>query len=120
MNPQIVLLQFNKKQDGPDLEMFESPMFTSHMVMKYLHKRNRVNIIEYLINKLYRQKRNDYLFLDFYLPQLCYLSITKQDPRCRVPIQRFVLQMSIKYPIFGLKALLWYLSWMEDEKMPYQ
>lgn len=67
---QVALVQFNRKQDGPLLEMFESPMFTSHMIFVYLFKNPRANIVEYLVNKLYRQSRNDVLFLDFYLPQL--------------------------------------------------
>jgi hypothetical protein len=28
--------------------------------------------------------------------------------------------MVMKYQVMGLKALLWYQSWCEDDSMPYQ
>ena len=61
-------LEFGKKRDGSLLDMFESPLFDVHMVLKYLHSQNRVNIIQYLMNKLYREYINDVKILDFYLP----------------------------------------------------
>jgi hypothetical protein len=87
----VVVLHFNKKQDGPLLEMFESPLFSSHMLIMYLFKLKKANLIEYLVNKLYRERRHDSHFLDFYLPQICYLAITKSDLGCSIPLQRFVL-----------------------------
>ena len=36
-----------------------------------------------------------------------------------MPIERFILQVSIKYQVIGLKALLWYQAWSEDFSMPY-
>jgi len=51
------------------LEMFESPLFDIHMIMRYLYSHgNRPNILEYLVNKLYKEYRNDIKLLDFYLP----------------------------------------------------
>jgi hypothetical protein len=66
----VVVLKFNKKQDGPLLEMFESPLFTSHMAVVYVYQMNRANVVEYLCNKLFREHGNDMVFLDLYLPQL--------------------------------------------------
>lgn len=54
-NQKVVLIQFNKKLDGPLLDMFESPMFTPHMLVTYLHKLNKPNLIEYLVNKLFAE-----------------------------------------------------------------
>lgn len=61
---------FNKRKDGPLLDMFESPMFDVHMIFKYLHTLQRSNLIEYLMNKMFREFRNDIKILDFYIPQL--------------------------------------------------
>lgn len=63
-------LVFNKRKDGPLLDMFESPMFNVHMIFKYLHTLQRPNLIEYLMNKMYREHRNEIRVIDFYLPQL--------------------------------------------------
>lgn len=59
---------FNKKRDGPLLDMFESPLFDVHMIFKYLYTIQRPNLIEYLMNKMYREYRNDIKIIDFYLP----------------------------------------------------
>lgn len=36
------------------------------------------------------------------------MSIIKKDAAVSLPIERFILQICIKYQIIGLKALLWY------------
>lgn len=95
---------FNKKKDGSLLDLFENPMFNIHMIFQYLHKQNQPNMICYLINKLYREYRNEVNLLDFYLPQICYLSITKKTI-CSKPIERFILQISIQYQVIALKTL---------------
>ena len=58
---------FNKAKDGSLLDLFESPHMTAHMIIQYLHKQNRKHIIEYLVNKLYREYRHDVKIVDFYL-----------------------------------------------------
>ena len=63
-------LKFCKKKDSSLLDMFESPVFDIHMIFKYLQTQNKTNIIEYLMNKMFREYRNDVKMLDFYLPQL--------------------------------------------------
>jgi len=47
------------------------------------------------------------------------MTITKANKELSMPIERFILQISIKYQILGLKALLWYQSWSEDIHMGY-
>ena len=64
-------LCFNKAKDGSLLDLFESPLFDVHKLFHHLHKvNNRANLTEYLINKLYKEYRNDINVLDFYLPQI--------------------------------------------------
>lgn len=82
---------FNKIKDGSLLDLFESPHMTAHMIIQYLHKQNKKHIIEYLVNKLYREYRHDVKVIDFYLAQLCYMSITKIGADLSMPIERFVL-----------------------------
>ena len=112
-------IHFNKKTDGSLLDMFESPLFDVHMLMRYLHSLNRANLLQYLMNKLWKEHRNDTSILDFYLPQLCYLTITKRSREVSLPIERFLLQICVKYQVLGLKALQWFSAWMTDESMPY-
>jgi hypothetical protein len=60
---------FSKAKDGSLLDLFESPLFDVHKLISYLHKlNNRPNLIEYLVNKLYKQYRADVKLIDFYLP----------------------------------------------------
>ena len=47
------------------------------------------------------------------------MSITKIGADLSMPIERFILQMAIKYQIIGLKALEWYNAWSQDINMPY-
>ena len=112
----VSLTQFSKKRDGSLLELFESELFDVHKLIYYLHSINRREIQEYLVNKLYKEYRDDIKVLDFYLPQLCYMCITKE---VSLPLERFVLKMAIKYQVLGLKALHWFKAWSED-KQPYQ
>ena len=80
--------QFNHKRDGSLLELFESPLFDEHKLIYYLHTQNRLPLIEYLVNKLYREYRDDVKMIDFFLPQLCYMCITKDASK---PLERFLL-----------------------------
>jgi hypothetical protein len=98
-------LKFNKTKDGSLLDLFESPLFDIHMFLRYLHTQNKPHIIEYLMNKMYMEYRHDVKILDFYLPQLCFMAVSKRDREVSLSIERFILQISIKYQILGLKAL---------------
>lgn len=44
------------------------------------------------------------------------MSITKSDA---LPIERFVLQICIKYQVIALKTLMWFQAWSEDVKQAY-
>ena len=67
------------------------------MIIRYLYKYgSRSNIVEYLMNKLYKEHRNDIKQLDFYLPQLCYMCVSKPC-ESSIHFERFILQISIKY-----------------------
>ena len=61
-------LKFHKYKEGSLLDLFESPLFEIHMFFRYLYTQNKAHIIEYLMNKMYREYRNDVKVLDFYLP----------------------------------------------------
>ena len=43
------------------------------------------------MNKMYREHRDDIKLIDFYLPQLCYMTITKANKELSMPIERFIL-----------------------------
>ena len=66
-------------------------MFDVHMIFRYLYSQNKPHVIEYLMNKMFREYRNDVKILDFYLPQLCYMSITKTTKELSIPLERFIL-----------------------------
>ena len=94
----VAQISFDKRKDGSLLDLFESPLFDVHKLFSYLHRMDhRPNIMEYLVNKLFTEQRENVKLLDFYLPQLCYMSITKRDTQISIPIERFVLQICIKY-----------------------
>jgi hypothetical protein len=42
------------------------------------------------------------------------MTITKANKELSMPIERFILQATIKFHMLALKALLWYQSWSED------
>lgn len=73
-------------------------------------------IIEYLVNKLYREYRDDVKMIDFFLPQLCYMCITKE---VSIPLERFLLQMATRWQVIGLKMLHWFQAMSEDDNLPY-
>lgn len=65
----VAQIYFNKNKDVSLLEMFENPFFDIHMIISYLYTHgNKPNFLEYLVNKLYKEHRNDIKLLDFYLP----------------------------------------------------
>ena len=84
-------LKFHKYKEGSLLDLFESPLFEIHMFFRYLYTQNKAHIIEYLMNKMYREYRNDVKVLDFYLPQICFMAVSKRDREVSLPIERFVL-----------------------------
>lgn len=53
--------------------------------------------------------------LDLYLPQLCYLVITKQNKECIFHLKKFIVEISIQNSNIGLRALHYFQSWSEDD-----
>jgi hypothetical protein len=82
-------LTFSKQKEKSLLDMFESPLFDIHMLFKYLHGSKKPHITEYLVNKLYRENRHQVSLMDFYLPQLCKMCVSKPT-ELALSIKRFV------------------------------
>jgi hypothetical protein len=63
--------------------------------------------------------------LDLYLPQICYLIITKDQSTkelldCVKALKQLVLDISMKDMNIGIRTLLYFKSWEEDgEKLTY-
>ena len=87
------------------------------MLMTYLETKEQPGVIAHLINKLYDTSKEN---LDLYLPQLCYLVITKDTEECSRMLQKFILWTSMENPNIGLRALHFFQSWSEDSRAPYQ
>eukprot|EP00347_Sterkiella_histriomuscorum_P005051 403358089 len=104
-----------KKQDGSLLDLFNSEFFNIHMLMGYLFRKDSEGIIDTLINKLYSEDLSN---IDFYIPQLCYMILTKTDGVQR--LEKFVLDTSVKHRNIGLKALQYFQSYSEDVQALYQ
>ena len=64
----VAVTQFNQRKDGSLLELFESPLFDEHKLIYYLHTQNRSEVVEYLVNKLFREYRDDVRMIDYFLP----------------------------------------------------
>jgi hypothetical protein len=86
------------------------------MLMTYLETKEQAGVIAHLINKLYDTTKEN---LDLYLPQLCYLIITKESEESSRMLQKFILWTSIENPNIGLRALHYFQSWSEDKKASY-
>ena len=65
--------------EGSLLGLFKCQYFNIHMLMTYLETKEQPGVIAHLINKLY-DTRNEHV--DLYLPQLCYLVVTKESEEC--------------------------------------
>ena len=81
------------------------------MLMKYLESREEPGVIVYLANKLFDTSKEN---LDLYLPQLCYLTITKESKESCKMLEKFILTISMENPNIGFRALHFFLSWSED------
>lgn len=80
-------------------------MFDEHKLIHYLHTQNRPEILDYLVNKLYNEYRDNIRMVDFFLPQLCHMCITKE---LSLPLERFMLKMATRQQVIGLKMLRWF------------
>lgn len=104
----IKIKQNEKKYDGSLLRLFKSDFFNVHMLIRYLFTREQ-GIQDYLVNVLYKEDIED---IDFYLPQLCYICLIKQNTQS---IQRFILDMCLKHSNFALKAQMYVNAYNQDE-----
>jgi len=53
------------------------------MLIKWLGDNEQTGVIEYLVNKLYSETYQD---LDLYLPQICFLILTKKNDDCVIAL----------------------------------
>ena len=104
------IIQFNsrstaapqKNNEGSLLKLFQCQYFNIHMLMKYLEIKEQPGVVIYLINKLFDTSTEN---LDLYLPQLCYLALTKESPECGQMLEKFILEISMENPNIGFRAL---------------
>ena len=100
-----------KKYDGSLLGLFKSDFFNVHMLVEYLHKHRGTGTIDYLVNVFYKEDMED---IDFYMPQLCYLVLTRPNDET-YSIRKFILDMSIKYSNLAFKNNLYLYSFSQDK-----
>jgi hypothetical protein len=91
------------------LRLFKSSFFNVHLLITHLSRSKNEGTIDYLVNELYTENLED---IDFYMPQLCYLALNGLGAKS---ITKFILDMTPKYPNFGLKAMLYIVSYSQDE-----
>ena len=116
-NTQIISIAENRPStEGSLLGLFKCQYFNIHMLMTYLETKEAPGVIAHLINKLYD---TDKVSLDLYLPQICYLVVTKESEECSRMLQKFILWTSMENPNIGLRALHYFQSWSEDSKARY-
>jgi len=98
----IAINEKHPAKDGSLLGLFKCQYFNIHMLMTYLETREQPGVVAHLVNKLYDTSTES---LDLYLPQLCYLVITKDSEECSRMLQKFILWTSMENPNIGLRAL---------------
>ena len=74
-----------KKYNRSLYDLFCSELFTIELLLDYLIHKEDKNIIDFLVELLYKRFQNDTLY---YLPQLCSLTIGKQYYN---PIELFII-----------------------------
>lgn len=99
------------RNSGSLREMFSCSYFNIHMLIKYLECHDELLVVEHLIQILQKQTMG---MLDLYLPQICYLVLTKESPECTKILEKLVLDISILHPNIGFRALHYFQSWSED------
>lgn len=110
----IMKSELPKGNRGSLLNLFECTLFNIHMSMRYLETKNQEGIIQFLVHKLHDEPIEN---LDLYLPQLCYLILTKPDPGCIRVLEKFILQLSMANSNLGFRALHYFFSWSEDDAL---
>eukprot|EP00397_Hematodinium_sp_SG-2012_P003902 GEMP01003912.1.p1 GENE.GEMP01003912.1~~GEMP01003912.1.p1 ORF type:complete len:884 (+),score=159.99 GEMP01003912.1:257-2908(+) len=96
---------------GSLLRMFQSEYFDAHLHMHYLYRMEQPGVHSYLVNELYKLSDND---IDYYLPQLCHLSLLKFDTS---DLYRFLLDKAGKSMHFALK-IHWLVQAAVEDQVP--
>lgn len=73
-----------------------------HILMSYIGEQTSTQIVELFVWMLKNETMQN---LDLYLPQLCYLVITKVQDDCVFKLKKFIVEISIEKPNIGLRAL---------------
>jgi hypothetical protein len=89
-----------------------------HILIKYLHETQAAGVVEMLIRILKEESMSN---LDLYLPQLCYLVITKRNLECVNKLKKFIVEISISNSNIGLRSLHYFHAWSDDDltSIPY-
>lgn len=90
------------------LRQFQADAFDAHLHMTYLLSMEQSGVQEYLVNELYKTKEED---VDFYLPQLCHLSLQRYRTSS---LYRFLLDKAAGSMYFALKIHWLLQSILED------
>ncbi|KAK2196748.1 bifunctional Phosphatidylinositol 3--4-kinase [Babesia duncani] len=92
------------------LELYQNDYFDAYMHMHHLFHRDVAGVHEYLVNLLYSKRTHEEV--EFYLPQLCQLSIAKQT---RSSLHRFLLDRASNSMNFALQLSWFYQAILEDQ-----
>ena len=99
---------FLKKYNRSLYDLFCSELFTIELLLDYLIHKEDQNIIDFLIDLLYKRFQNNILY---YLPQLCSLTICKNY---YTPIELFIINHSSDDLKFAVSANWIYESYIQD------
>ena len=99
---------FLKKNNRSLYELFTSELFTIELLLDYLIHKEDKNIIDFLIDILYKRFQDNILY---YLPQLCSLTICKNYYS---PIELFIINHSSDDLKFAVSANWIFESFIQD------
>ena len=99
---------FIKKNNRSLYELFTSELFTIELLLDYLIHKEDKNIIDFLIDILYKRFQDNILY---YLPQLCSLTICKTYYN---PIELFIINHSSDDLKFAVSANWIFESFIQD------
>jgi hypothetical protein len=93
-----------------------------HILMQYIKSETNPKVMKMMCKQLSEESISN---LDLYLPQICYLIITKDQSTkelldCVKALKQLVIDISMKDMNIGIRTLLYFKSWEEDgEKVAY-
>ena len=99
---------FLKKYNRSLYDLFCSELFTIELLVDYLIHKDDPNIIDFLVDLLYKRFQKNILY---YLPQLCSLTICKNY---YTPIELFIINHSSDDLKFAVSANWIYESYIQD------